>query len=160
MLHIYIYIYDISNLRVNVWWLNEVTIEARKTLYFLICSSMCFEKHGVTKNDSQERVMHSVLLSCTCTSMHNILLYCYLLHFLKQWYYLNYLKFVPTNRSQCSIADIATRLRTGRSGVRILVKTRSFSSSKRPDRPWGPSGLIFGEYRSSFLGLEWPWSWN
>jgi hypothetical protein len=60
-----------------------MTTEARKTLYFLIMELHVFWKAWCNKNDIQEHVMQSVLLSCTYTSMQDVLLYCYLLHIVK-----------------------------------------------------------------------------
>lgn len=32
-----------------------------------------------------------------------------------------------------------------------------FSSTKSPNRLWGPSTLVFSGISESFLGLNWPW---
>ena len=46
--------------------------------------------------------------------------------------------------SRGSSVGIVTRLRAGRSGVRIPVGARLFfSSPERPDLLWGPSSLLF-----------------
>jgi hypothetical protein len=45
---------------------------------------------------------------------------------------------------------IKTRLRTGRSGIRIPV------GANRPDRLWGPPTPLFNEYRRSFPRLKRP----
>jgi hypothetical protein len=47
-----------------------------------------------------------------------------------------------------SSVGIATELRAGRSGDRIPVGARFFA---RPDRPWGPTSLLYNGYRV-FLG--------
>ena len=43
-----------------------------------------------------------------------------------------------------SSVGIATELRGGRSGDRIPVRTKF---SARPDRPWGPTSLLYNGYR-------------
>jgi len=56
-------------------------------------------------------------------------------------------------RIRIGVVDIATRLRSGRSGVLFPARDRLFSSPKRPDWLWGTPSLIFiGLQRSVFWG--------
>jgi hypothetical protein len=48
-----------------------------------------------------------------------------------------------------SVVSVTTRLRTGRSRVRILAAARCFCA-KCPGELWGPPGLIFSAHRRSF----------
>jgi hypothetical protein len=44
-------------------------------------------------------------------------------------------------------------------GIRVSVRSRIFSSPRRPDRLWGPSNLLYNEYRGFFLwGVKRPGS--
>jgi len=49
-----------------------------------------------------------------------------------------------------------TRLRTERSGVRILERTRDLSLLKSPVRFWGPPSVLFNGYRASVPGINRP----
>jgi hypothetical protein len=61
--------------------------------------------------------------------------------------------FTLTNRySHDSYVSIVTRLRAGRSGVRM--PKRFFSPLNRPERLWGPSSLLFGRDWGSFPGSK------
>jgi hypothetical protein len=58
---------------------------------------------------------------------------------------------------QSSAADIATRLRFGRSEFRFPVRVTDFSlPQKRPDRNWGALSLLFNGYRVSFIRVKRP----
>jgi hypothetical protein len=55
-------------------------------------------------------------------------------------------------RSRDSVVGIATGygLDDRRLGVRVPVQSRMFSSSRRPDRLWGPPNLLSNGYRGFF----------
>ena len=56
----------------------------------------------------------------------------------------------PPRGSRDSVVDIATTLRSGRSGVRLFRGKRFDSSPKRPDRLWGTRVLSRG-YGSRYM---------
>jgi hypothetical protein len=58
--------------------------------------------------------------------------------------------------SQSSVVGIVTRLQAGRSGVRIPVGTRSFSSPERQNQIWRPPSLLFSEHWGSLSVGNWP----
>jgi hypothetical protein len=52
---------------------------------------------------------------------------------------------------------VVTRLRTGRSGVRLPVRTKRFLlHSERPYRSWDTPCLLSNGYRTFFAGVKWP----
>jgi hypothetical protein len=51
------------------------------------------------------------------------------------------------------IARYSDSLRAGRSGDRIPVGGEIFRT--RPDRPWGPTSLLYNEYQVSFPEVKW-----
>ena len=53
-----------------------------------------------------------------------------------------------------SLIGIVTRLRAGRSGIRIPAGAIDFSYSNRPHLLWDPSSLLLGGCRVSFLGVK------
>jgi hypothetical protein len=53
-----------------------------------------------------------------------------------------------------SVVGVVTRLRAGRSGIRISSGTRDFSYSNRPNLLWGPSSLLLDGCRGSFPGVK------
>ena len=53
-----------------------------------------------------------------------------------------------------SIVNMITRLRAGRSGVRIISGARDVSSPNRPDQHWDPPSFLYNGYQSSFLGVK------
>jgi hypothetical protein len=57
--------------------------------------------------------------------------------------------FCDNVRSRDSSVGIVTSygLDGGRVGVRVPVRSRIFSSPRRPDRFWGPPNLLSNEYR-------------
>ena len=55
-----------------------------------------------------------------------------------------------------SPVGIVTRVRAGRSGVRVPVRARDYSSPKRPERVWSSPRLIFILYWLSSPGVNWP----
>jgi hypothetical protein len=65
--------------------------------------------------------------------------------------------------SRASVVGIATGYGLdGRGvGVRVPVKSRIFTSPRRPDRLWGPLNLLSNRYRGSFPGgnAARAWSW-
>jgi hypothetical protein len=56
-----------------------------------------------------------------------------------------------------TVVDIATRLRAGRSGVRIPAEVRDFSFLQNlPYLLWGLVSLVFNGYQGSFPGVKRP----
>jgi hypothetical protein len=64
----------------------------------------------------------------------------------------NYCKYLRYSREPGSVVGIATGygLDDRGVGVRVPVGSRIFSSSRRPDRLWGPHSLLFNRYRGPF----------
>jgi hypothetical protein len=69
-------------------------------------------------------------------------------------YYNNVPTPTSTYRSRDSSVGIATGYGLDDRGVgdRVPAESRISSSSRRPDRLWGPPSLLYNEYRSLFLG--------
>jgi hypothetical protein len=63
-------------------------------------------------------------------------------------------KYIISSRSRDSVVGIATGYELNYRGVRVRVPvgSRIFSSTRRPDRPRGPSSLLSNGYRGLFPG--------
>jgi hypothetical protein len=71
----------------------------------------------------------------------------------------NYLRIYnnSSNGSRGSVVGMVTRLRTGRSGFRIVAGLRDFYLLYTcPERLWGPPSLLFNGHRCSLSGLKRP----